>query len=272
MYDRDRVRTSSDGDAEEYSLKGRKFHFGLGVLKWYFFEFRCDSSHQTFTVYVLILLAAWAIYIAAFSGGYFFYSMLAGCCLGVLMSIYAVPKIRDILAMRKGLRTLVKANIKYSQQSAAFATDIGSVNKAHSKLDEIQSSINTTNANLKNHYKDFSQYGQRLNQRNVDNIESLKRLKYHFTECQQNYQALLTRAEKTTLNQLYRQIHKQDGKPGLSMAEFKKFVRKLPAHYKRRFHPLEETFRRYAGEDLNMDYKEFQIMIDSMARSEALGL
>ena len=47
------------------------------------------------------------------------------------------------------------------------------MNKAHSKLDEIQSSINTTNANLKNHYKDFSQYGQRINQRNVNNIESL---------------------------------------------------------------------------------------------------
>lgn len=257
---------------DHYKLHGRRFWCGLGALKWYFCEFRCDNSHLSFTMYLFMLLAAWGIYVAAFTAGHFFYSMLAGCLLGVLMSLYAIPKLKDIMEMRKALRQLVKANIGLSETHSNFQGDISSVNKAHEKLDQIQTSINNTNVKLKDSYNDFSQYGQKLNERNVKNIQQLKKLKYYFEQCQTNYQALLTRAEKTTLNALYRQIHKKDGKPGLSRLEFDDFIKKLPRHYQARFAPYDDTFCKYAGSDANMDYKEFQIMIANMARAEALGL
>ena len=256
---------------QQVALEGRPFWCGLGALKWYFCEFSCDNSHKTFTVYLLILFASWGIYIAAFTFAYFFYAMLAGCLLGFLMSIYAIPKIKDIMTMRKALRDLVKANISLHAVHADFANNINSVSKAHGKLDEIQSAINETHGKLKNSYGQFSKHGNNLNAKNVQSLEKLKELKYHFEECQSNYQSLLMRAERSTLNVLYQQIQKKDGKPGLSRAEFMEFIQKLPRHYKRRFVPLNDTFTKYAGDDENMDYKEFQIMITNVAREEALG-
>eukprot|EP00483_Globobulimina_turgida_P004548 UN04557 len=66
-------------------------------------------------------------------------------------------------------------------------------------------------------------------------------------------------------------MHNIDQKPGLSYEEFGLFLKKLPSHYQQRFTPAERTFRKYAGDDENMDYKEFQIMITNMARAEAVG-
>merc|ERR1711933_325742 len=182
----------------------------------------------------------------------------------------AIPKIKDIMEMRKALRDLVKANIKLTQVNADFENNINSVNKAHGKLDEIQTSIKDTQNKLKDSYGAFAKHGNSLNSQNVQSLEKLKELKYHFEECQSNYQSLLMRAERSTLNVLYQQIQKKDGKPGLSREEFTEFIRKVPKHYKRRFVPLNDTFTKYAGDDENMDYKEFQIMITNVAREEAL--
>merc|ERR1712129_315799 len=156
--------------------------------------------------------------------------------------------------------------------NAEVENNINSVSKAHGKLDEIQASIGNTHTKLKNSYGAFAKYGNNLNEQNVQSLEKLKELKCHFEECRSNYQSLLMRAGRSTLNVLYQQIQKKDGKPGLSREEFGDFVKKLPsAEYKRRFHPIDSTFRKYAGSDLNMDYKEFQVMISNIARDEALG-
>ena len=73
------------------------------------------------------------------------------------------------------------------------------------------------------------------------------------------------------MNGIFMRIHKEDGQPGLSLAEFTKFVEKLPDHLRRRFIPIEGTFREYAGGDMNMDFREFQTLIQQCAAAEATG-
>eukprot|EP01084_Bolivina_argentea_P290687 499379_1 len=258
---------------DHYALNGRSFWCGFGAIKWYFLEFKCDNSHQSFTIYLCILFLTWGIYYLGFhSKDNFFYAMLAGCLLGTIMGLYAIPKVKDIMEMRKALRELVKCNIRLRESQSEFENDVNSVDKAHSKIHEIQSTIDQTNVRLKSSYDQFNDYGNQLNEKNFENIQQLKTLKYYFEECKTNYQALLTRAEKSFLNAIYREIQKTDQKPGLSYEEFELFLKKLPNHYRRRFDPPKKVFCKYAGDDENMDYKEFQIMISNMARAEALGL
>lgn len=103
------------------------------------------------------------------------------------------------------------------------------------------------------------------------------------------------RKERQTLSGIYQRMNKLDGVPGLDYKEFKEFVSRLPDYLQTRFKPKRQTFDSYAvcvllilwskkddgvmllshftdslqGDDDNMDYKEFQIMITNVAVSEA---
>lgn len=131
------------------------------------------------------------IYVAAFvwyddsdrSLTRFHYCLLAASITGVLLSFFAIPKIKDIMDMRTLLLKLVRSNKMLKESRAKFKQDIKSVNRAHNKLDDIQSHINESNQKLKDAYDRFSRLGNRLDASRVPNIDTLRSMQDNYAVC-----------------------------------------------------------------------------------------
>jgi len=191
--------------------------------------------------------------------------------------------------MRTLLLKLVRSNKMLKESRAKFKQDIKSVNRAHNKLDDIQSHINESNQKLKDAYDRFSRLGNRLDASRVPNIDTLRSMQDNYAECIKHYQSLLTRAEKQTLYSIFmevreqnernfKEVHEQEVEEkqremevGVDFTTFQAFVNKLPKHYKKKFQPVKEKFQMYAGDDKLMGEQEFEIMVNNMATAEALG-
>lgn len=75
--------------------------------------------------------------------------------------------------------------------------------------------------------------------------------------------------ERTALNKVLDQVEYADGKENMSREEFEQFLASLPQEWRDRFTKHNITFDSVAGRDNQIDYDEFQKVLDTVTEDMA---
>ena len=77
--------------------------------------------------------------------------------------------------------------------------------------------------------------------------------------------------ERTALNKVLDQVEYKDGKENMSREEFAAFLNSLPPEWRAKFTDRNITFDSVAGDDGQIDYQEFNKVLDAVTEDQALN-
>merc|ERR1712228_294395 len=137
------------------------------------------------------------------------------------------------------------------------------------KLEGIEEELNASNGALRKNFQKFQGWNESFEQHTAKNTENASKINREFQQAIKQYSNMLVLNEKAILDKAYQHVEGRDGQKGLSKDEFEDLLASLPARYKLRFEALNKTFEDFAGDDDNIDYKEFKVFMNDMARVEA---
>ena len=100
-----------------------------------------------------------------------------------------------------------------------------------------------------------------------DNIAGLEKLQDMTKTVQDSIQKELVQHQRDIVYRVQESMEFGDDQEGMSKAEYDRFVNALPVAYQEVFN--ERDFNEMAGDDGNMDLKEFTRMVDEIALEQA---
>merc|ERR1712228_1017319 len=130
------------------------------------------------------------------------------------------------------------------------------------KLEGIEEELNASNGALRKNFQKFQGWNESFEQHTAKNTENASKINREFQQAIKQYSNMLVLNEKAILDKAYQHVEGRDGQKGLSKDEFEDSLASLPARYKLRFED-------FAGDDDNIDYKEFKVFMNYMAEAEA---
>lgn len=77
--------------------------------------------------------------------------------------------------------------------------------------------------------------------------------------------------EKNLIRKVIDEFNFQDDKEGLTENEFNQIFSNLPTSYRKRLNDKDKYFKSYAGMNTEMNYNEFNRMVDNLAEQEAVA-
>lgn len=244
-----------------------------GCYYWFKAGPFCVKKRLVFMGWILIGLISPILYAFYLSDSYdgvpINYPFILTCVLAILMSSYATFNFRDVLQLKAAVDELCVETKKLAAERDKIRNEVGKLQMAHSKLEGIEEELNASNGALRKNFQKFQGWNEALEQQNDKNTESAIQINKEFKQAIQQYSNMLVLNEKAILDKAYHHIEGRDGQKGLSKDEFEDLLASLPARYKLRFEALGKTFEDFAGDDDNIDYKEFKVFMNDMARVEA---
>merc|ERR1711997_828617 len=134
-------------------------------------------------------------------------------------------------------------------------------------LSAVSVQLRATTKSYKQNISKFKALDQKLSKLADDNIAGLERLQEMTKTVQDSIQKELVQHQRDIVMRVQETMEFGDDQEGMSKDEYDRFVAALPAAYQAIFN--ERDFNEMAGDDGNMDLKEFTQMVDDIALEQA---
>eukprot|EP01084_Bolivina_argentea_P255164 429092_1 len=205
---------NNDNNNENNKNKKQEFKGIFGCCQWFITGNYCVKKKLVFIGWIIIGCMSpifYGIYLNS-TDSMINYGFILCCCLAILMSLYATFNFRDVISLREAVNMLVENTQELAHQRDKIRSEVGKLQTAHTKLENIEEKLTESNGALRKNFKKLETWNKTIREETKLHQENATQIKKDFKSAIIQYQKLLVQNEKAILDKAYRQIEGKDGK------------------------------------------------------------
>merc|ERR1719229_405527 len=180
----------------------------------------------------------------------------------LILALYGANHFRILLGLKEQVDKYARNNKAMKEENVQIKREVSKLSKASEELSGVSIQLSATTKSYKENISKFKALDERLSKLADDNIAGLEKLQEMTKTVQDSIQKELVQHQRDIVMRVQETMEFGDDQEGMSKEEYDRFVGALPAAYQAVFN--KQDFNQMAGDDGNMDLKEFTKMIDDI--------